>query len=124
MAHGAIWTRRTDYSLMLQRNGMYYYRKVVPEPLRPVSGKREVLTSLKTKDREEAKRKLHRVAAETDRLLDAAWRKHALLAATRKSSSSDGRSRSSGKTNRGALSSARRPRRNLTRKSATLDLGC
>jgi hypothetical protein len=61
---------------------VYYYRKVVPESLRPIIGKREVLTSLKTKDREEAKRKLHQVAAETDRLLDAAWRKHGLLAAT------------------------------------------
>jgi hypothetical protein len=48
MAHGAIWTRRTGYSLMLQRNGTYYYRKVVPEPLRRIIGKREVLTSLKT----------------------------------------------------------------------------
>lgn len=82
MARGAICTRRTGYSLMIQRNGMYYFRKVVPEPLRLIIGKREVLTSLKTKDREEAKRKLHQVAAETDRLLDAAWRKHALISAT------------------------------------------
>jgi len=56
MAHRAIWTRRTGYSLMLQQNGVYYFRKAVPEPLRPILGKREVLTSLKTKDRETAKR--------------------------------------------------------------------
>jgi F0F1-type ATP synthase membrane subunit b/b' len=82
MAHGAIWTRRTGYSLMAQRNGVHYYRKVVPEPRQAIIGKREILISLKTKDREQAKRKLHQVAAETGRLLDAAWRKHALLAAT------------------------------------------
>jgi hypothetical protein len=47
---------------MLQRNGVFFFRKVVPVALRAIVGKREILVSLKTKDREQAKRKLHREA--------------------------------------------------------------
>ena len=60
---------------MLNRHGVYYFRKAVPLPLRSVIGKREILVSLKTKDREVAKSRLHRAALEADALLAAAKKK-------------------------------------------------
>ena len=62
------------YSCMLQRNGVLYFRKVVPLALRAIVGKRELLVSLRTKDREQAKRNLHRAALEADAVLAAARR--------------------------------------------------
>src|SRR5262245_33689499 len=76
----STWTRRTGYSLMLQRNGIYYFRMAVPEPVRAILGKQEILSCLRTKDRHSAKRKLHEAATETERPFDAARRKHALRA--------------------------------------------
>jgi integrase len=59
---------------MLNRHGVYYFRKAVPLPLRSIIGKREILVSLKTKDREVAKSRLHRAALEADAKLAAARR--------------------------------------------------
>lgn len=41
------------------RGSTYYFRRPVPEPLRPIVGKAELVESLRTKDREEAKRRCH-----------------------------------------------------------------
>jgi integrase len=60
---------------MLNRHGVYYFRKAVPLPLPSIIGKREILVSLKTKDREVAKSRLHRAALEADALLAAAKKK-------------------------------------------------
>jgi len=59
---------------MLQRNGVFFFRKVVPVALRAIVGKREFLVSLKTRDREQAKRNLHREALKADATLAAARR--------------------------------------------------
>jgi len=59
---------------MLQRNGVFFFRKIVPVALRTIVGKREILVSLKTKDREQAKRNLHPEALKADATLAAARR--------------------------------------------------
>jgi len=60
---------------MLQRDGgTYYFRKAIPSALRPFfpskkdgsKGQRELLVSLRTKDKEVAKSRLHRAALEAD----------------------------------------------------------
>ncbi len=38
---------RVGWSNMLNRHGVYYFRKAVPLPLRSIIGKREILVSLK-----------------------------------------------------------------------------
>ncbi len=43
-------------SYLAKRGSMYYFRRVVPDDLRPVLAKAEIMKSLRTKDREEAKR--------------------------------------------------------------------
>lgn len=53
------------------KTGVYWYRKVVPKPLRATIGKREIKRSLKTKDPTEAKRVHVEVAAEVERYLQA-----------------------------------------------------
>ena len=67
-------TNGVGYSGMLQRNGVFFFRKVVPVALRAIVGKREFLVSLKTRDREQAKRNLHREALKADATLAAARR--------------------------------------------------
>ncbi len=67
------------WSGMIERGKVFYYRRGIPLPLRPILGKREFLVSLKTKDREVAKRLLNRVALEVSAELQAAKRKLALL---------------------------------------------
>jgi integrase len=54
------------------RHGVYYYRKVVPESLRPAVGKREIRVSLETKDPNEAKRRYAAAAARAEVMLSAA----------------------------------------------------
>jgi hypothetical protein len=60
---------------MLLRGGTYYFRKAVPLALRPILGKREILVSLRTKDKETAKSKLHPAALEADAELAGAKKK-------------------------------------------------
>lgn len=43
-------------SYLTKRGAVYYFRRVVPDDLRPAIGKLEIMKSLRTKDREEAKR--------------------------------------------------------------------
>jgi integrase len=54
------------------RNGTYYFRRAIPERLRPIIGQREFFFSLGVKDREAAKRLLPQHAADTQRQLDEA----------------------------------------------------
>lgn len=58
----AIWTRLMDKPFL--RNGVYYFRKAVPDGLRAMVGKREVKLSLKTADLEIAKRRYRDMAAD------------------------------------------------------------
>src|SRR6266446_5345140 len=51
------------------KSGVYYYRKVVPAPLRAVIGRGEYRISLGTKDLAEAKRRYPAKAAEVDAML-------------------------------------------------------
>lgn len=64
---------------MLKRAGVYYHRKAVPQKLRALVGKRELLVCLRTKDKETAKGRLHAAALDANRTLDGARRKLALL---------------------------------------------
>ncbi|WP_374549430.1 DUF6538 domain-containing protein [Sphingobium yanoikuyae] len=43
-------------SYLAKRGSVYYFRRIVPDELRATLGKREIMLSLRTKDREEAKR--------------------------------------------------------------------
>jgi len=43
-------------SYLAKRGSVYYFRRIVPDDLRSALGKREIMLSLRTKDREEAKR--------------------------------------------------------------------
>ncbi|RJF85838.1 hypothetical protein D3876_18375 [Sphingomonas cavernae] len=52
-------------------NGMYYFRRPTPEALRPIIDKREFFFSLRTKDKDAAKRLLPYHEIETQRELDA-----------------------------------------------------
>ncbi|MDX3901163.1 MAG: tyrosine-type recombinase/integrase [Sphingobium sp.] len=54
------------------RKGVYYFRRPIPERLRPIIGQREWFYSLKVKDREEAKRLIPYETIRTDQLLAAA----------------------------------------------------
>jgi hypothetical protein len=49
-----------------RRTGVYYYRRVVPDDLRPIIGKGEVHVSLRTKDPREAARRCPEVAGRVD----------------------------------------------------------
>lgn len=43
-------------SYLTKRGSTYYFRRVIPQELQPVMGRREFMLSLRTKDREDAKR--------------------------------------------------------------------
>lgn len=58
---------------LTKRNATYYFRRVIPEELRPILGKQEFTFSLGTKDKEEAKRRRSMHAVRTDRLIEEAW---------------------------------------------------
>lgn len=58
---------------LTKRGATYYFRRAIPVELRPaLGGKSEFMLSLRTKDRETAKRLVPDKTKETDRLLDAA----------------------------------------------------
>ena len=52
---------------LVKRGGVYLFRKMVPEKLRPIVGKREWKVSLGTNDLATAQRRLPAVAAEVER---------------------------------------------------------
>jgi hypothetical protein len=61
---------------LTKRGSTYYFRRVIPAELRPaLGGKAEFMLSLRTKDREAAKRLILDRTKETDRLLDEAGRR-------------------------------------------------
>ena len=64
--------RGVRYPHLQLRRSTYYFRRPVPEELRTIIGKRELIESLATKDREEAKRRCHAKDVEVDRLFAAA----------------------------------------------------
>lgn len=55
-----------------KRNGIYYFRRLIPERLRPIIGQREWFFSLKETDPEEAKRLVALETVRTDQLITAA----------------------------------------------------
>ncbi|WP_303703552.1 DUF6538 domain-containing protein, partial [Brevundimonas naejangsanensis] len=56
-----------------KRDGVYYFRRVIPEALRPAfNGKRELVFSLRTKDYAEACKRCRAAAVQSDKELDAA----------------------------------------------------
>lgn len=55
-----------------QVNATYYFRRPVPDKLRGIIGRREFLFSLRTKDRDEAKRRIPHHTIATNRQLEAA----------------------------------------------------
>jgi len=58
---------------LTKRGATYYFRRVIPEDLRPAfGGKRELTFSLGTKDRAEASKRCRIEAVQTDKLLDEA----------------------------------------------------
>lgn len=66
--------RGVRYPHLQLRGSTYYFRRPVPEELRSIIGKRELIESLRTKDREEAKRRCHAKEVEVDRLFALRWR--------------------------------------------------
>ncbi|WP_146163462.1 DUF6538 domain-containing protein [Sphingomonas fennica] len=67
-------------SYLSKRGATYYFRRVIPDELQPVIGRREFMVSLRTKDKEEAKRLIpHHVIASDKRLQEA---RQALAAAS------------------------------------------
>ena len=60
---------------LAKRGATYYFRRIIPAELRPAfDGRREFMESLRTKDRETAKRLIPERRMATDRLLDTARR--------------------------------------------------
>jgi hypothetical protein len=58
---------------LAKRGATYYFRRVILLELRPAfGGKAEFMLSLRTKERDDAKRLIHDKAKEADRLLDEA----------------------------------------------------
>jgi len=58
---------------LAKRGATYYFRRGIPAELRPaLGGKLEFMISLRTKDREAAKRLIPQHTAATDKLLDQA----------------------------------------------------
>lgn len=57
-------------SYLSQRGSVYYFRRVVPDDLKPILGKQEIMKSLRTKDRETAKRLIPVEVIASDRLFD------------------------------------------------------
>ncbi|MGK6356211.1 DUF6538 domain-containing protein [Sphingomonas sp. DT-207] len=69
---------------LTKRGSTYYFRRVIPAELRPaLGGKAEFMLSLRTKDREQAKRLIPDKTKETDRLLDEAGRRGAPIEISR-----------------------------------------
>src|SRR5512132_3982693 len=62
------------FSTVLRRGSVYYCRRSVPLKLRAILNKTEVRVSLKTKDIEEAKRRLRPVSQRIDEMFDKARR--------------------------------------------------
>lgn len=54
-------------SYLAKRGSIYYFRRAVPDDLQPVLGKREIMRSLRTKDRETAKRLIPTYILSSDR---------------------------------------------------------
>ena len=57
-----------------KRNSVYYFRRVVPDDLRGFIGRDEWVYSLRTKDREEAKRRRDKEAVRVNGLIEEARR--------------------------------------------------
>ncbi|MGJ7458721.1 DUF6538 domain-containing protein [Halomonas sp. RA08-2] len=55
------------------RSGVFYFRIVVPAPLRPMIGKREIRRSLRTRSKREAILKASPLVVNVRRLIDAAY---------------------------------------------------
>ena len=55
-------------SYLAKRGSVYYFRRVVPDDLRPILAKAEIMKSLRTKDREEAKRLIPAEIIQSDAL--------------------------------------------------------
>ena len=49
--------KRTGYSLLYRRQGIYRFRRIVPRELREIIGRREIKVSLRTTDPDTAKRR-------------------------------------------------------------------
>lgn len=56
--------------MLTRRNGIYYYRKAIPQRLRSRAGKREFIVSLRTRDITEALLKAHHAAKQCQQLID------------------------------------------------------
>jgi integrase len=57
-----------------QKTGVFYYRKVVPKPLREMVGKTEILVSLDTKNLREAETRYRPISVEVEAQIEAHWR--------------------------------------------------
>ena len=57
-------------SYLTQRGSVYYFRRVIPDDLKPMLGKNEIMKSLRTKDRETAKRLIPVEVIASNRLFD------------------------------------------------------
>ncbi len=68
-------------SYLSKRGAVYYFRRVIPDDLRPILGKLEIMKSLRTKDREEAKRLIPAELIRTDALFAEASKAKAPTAA-------------------------------------------
>lgn len=62
----------SGYDFLFRRNGVYYFRRRVPEDVRKVVGRAEWVESLKTRDFTEAKRLRNKKAVQTDREVELA----------------------------------------------------
>lgn len=61
----ALWFARMPY-ITRSRHGVWKYRRVIPEPLRALAGKREIVQSLNTKDEQEAEARSLRFHTEAE----------------------------------------------------------
>ncbi|WP_082552694.1 DUF6538 domain-containing protein [Methylobacterium sp. Leaf456] len=61
----ALWFARMPY-ITRSRHGVWKYRRVIPEPLRALAGKREIVQSLNTKDEQEAEARSLRLHTEAE----------------------------------------------------------
>lgn len=62
----------TSMSYLAKRGSVYYFRRIVPDDLRLAPGKREIMLSLRTKDREEAKQLIPAQIIQSDALFASA----------------------------------------------------
>jgi hypothetical protein len=68
----------TPMSYLAKRGSVYYFRRVVPDDIRPVLAKAEIMKSLRTKDREEVKRLIPAEIIQSDALFAEARKGHAV----------------------------------------------